>query len=764
MAIETDELAAEQTVTETAPPIEEELREAEHDADAADEFDLERTPIRLAIAVAMPTLACAIMVGGIYEGISPRIYAAVAGLFGIGLALVAARLQRRPWLSYAVIVVGLFAIGLLMLFPALGDMLKVTSLVSEANSQSSVLRPPVPFDPGWHAVVGWLMALVAFTAAWMATVVGARALGLLLPLPVAAIAGISVPDGQQVASGAVVLVLFAVGLGLLSSENAVGEGDERPGTAYEIRKALKALPLIALLVVALIFGQKYVGFLFPDPLIDPAQEPQRPKAQPLSDVEDRVLFEIDSELTGPWRTGVLDVYGSDGWWRLPPFAASEVEEVPTSGIVDDRPPANRATITVRGLSGAVLPDLPNTVGIIAEGPTLGFDDRAGTIRLVNGQVEAGLQYTVAAAGLPKVDELRASDSEPLPEGVQQFIEMPGDPPPAVQSLIDRAAAEAEGQSKWDRFDFLRTWILDNVVATGTGTPKEVPAARVDDMIAGSQRGTPFEIVAAQTMLARWLDIPARIGYGFDGGKKAGDLLAVHPAHGAAWVEVYFPGYQWLPVIGTPKKAEPTVGSDPSQQRIDNTILPSDDVGAQIYIPLVDPPGSVLAKQIAVTTLTLVPIILFLLALYFAYPAVRKAILRNRRRQEALRHGVRARVGLAYAELRDYATDLGYAYPTDTPLMFLERCMDDEEHTELAWLTTRAMWGDLRESDDLQLATTAEELSRSLRRRLGLTQPVSVRSLAVISRLALRDPYMPEPPKQGRASRRRKERAREAVPA
>jgi hypothetical protein len=266
------------------------------------------------------------------------------------------------------------------------------------------------------------------------------------------------------------------------------------------------------------------------------------------------------------------------------------------------------------------------------------------------------------------------------------------------------------------------------------------------------------------MLARWVDVPARIGYGFDGGEKAGDLLAVRPRHGAAWVEVYFPGYEWLPVIGTPVQAEPTVGSDPSLQQFDETILPGDDVGTQIYIPLVDPPGSVLAKQIAVTALTLVPIVLFLLAIYFSYPAVRKAILRSRRRQEALRRGMRARVGLAYAELRDYATDLGYSHPTDTPLMFLERCMDDEEHTELAWLTTRVMWGDLRESDDLQLATTAEELSRSLRRRLGLTQPVSVRALAVISRLSLRDPYIPEPPRQGRAARRRKERAREAVPA
>src|ERR1044072_5652366 len=107
------------------------------------------------------------------------------------------------------------------------------------------------------------------------------------------------------------------------------------------------------------------------------------------------------------------------------------------------------------------------------------------------------------------------------------------------------------------------------------------------MLAGSKEGTPYEIVAAQAMLARWAGVPSRIGYGFDGGEVSGgdatgnraaraegppNKLEVRPKNGASFPEVFFPKYGWLPVIGTPTKAKPTVGSDPSTQIQDPNLL------------------------------------------------------------------------------------------------------------------------------------------------------------------------------------------------
>ena len=720
--------------------VEADLEEAADRASIPDE-DPDRSPVRLAVAMAFPAIAAAIMAGGVFIGFEARIYAAVAAALGVALAVWASRF-RSPVASNVVIIGGLFGIGLLMVVPSgLGNVASVGRLASQASSSGDVLRPPVELTAGWQAILGWLLGIVGFAAAWVAIVVKKPSFGLLLPLPVAAIAGISVPDSDQVASGLAVLVLFAIGLGMLSGSQM--GGDEKLPPGYEARRALRALPLLAIVTVGLYFLAQ-TDFLFPKPAINPAEQPQKPKTVPLSQVEDRVLFSVESQLSGPWRVGSLDEYdGKD--WRLPAFSQTRLADVPRDGVVNkDLAPGVRATFTIAGLGGTVLPGLPNTVGVVAEGPKLAYDSRSGALRVAQGQVQAGLQYTVAAAALPNVEDLR-NITEPNPTDLARFAEIPP-APPAVADLLDKAPKT----SKWDTFDFLRTYVLSNVTATGTGSPKSVPPERIQDMLAGSKEGTPYEIVAAQALLARWAGIPSRIGYGFDGGEVAGEAaegapnrLEVRPKNGASFPEVFFPKYGWLPVIGTPTKAKPTVGSDPSTQRQDPNVLPSDDIQIGLFVPVLVPPPSTLPEQIRQAVLVIVPSVLLLFLLYVTWPGVRKAWVRGRRRTAARSAGSRARIALTYAEWRDMGTDYGYLHDTDTPLMYLDRFVEDPEHTEFAWLVTRCLWGDLQDSLTAEHATMAEELSRALRRRLAQAHPAPVRAIGVVSRLSLRHPYAPE---------------------
>jgi hypothetical protein len=88
-------------------------------------------------------------------------------------------------------------------------------------------------------------------------------------------------------------------------------------------------------------------------------------------------------------------------------------------------------------------------------------------------------------------------------------------------------------------------------------------------------------------------------------------------------------------------------------------------------------------------------------------------------------------------------------------MFLDRFIDDAEHAELAWLTTRALWGDLRTEASDELAAAAEELSRALRRRLSSSQAATMRFVAVVSRLSLKHPYAPDTDLTRGATRRRR---------
>ncbi|MCA1840076.1 MAG: transglutaminase-like domain-containing protein, partial [Actinobacteria bacterium] len=396
---------------------------------------------------------------------------------------------------------------------------------------------------------------------------------------------------------------------------------------------------------------------------------------------------------------------------------------------------------VNGLGGAVLPGLPNPVGIVASGPKLAYDGRNANIRLAEGDIKPGLKYTVVAASLPTVAEIRNANasvvnSECTP-GVKcsEYLKMPT-PPAAVASLL----AQAPKTSPWDTLDFLRQYVLNNIVASGQGVPVGITPGRVQEILSVKKEATPYEFVAIQAMLARWAGIPGRIGYGFDGGDKKGDSLEVHPKHGTNYLEVFFPTYKWVPVIGTPKQAKTSFSNDPQQFNADVAAI--NDVAAKLFIPVALDAKSFLYAEIRHALTVLLPIVLLLLMLYYSYPAIRKVILRSKRRTWAHHAGPKERIAVAYADWRDLMTDFGYRQDADTPLMFLDRVVEDDEHTELAWLVTRTLWGDLKEKASHDDAAAAEELSKSLRKRLSQGHSFTLKAVAAVSRLSIRYSYAP----------------------
>ena len=306
---------------------------------------------------------------------------------------------------------------------------------------------------------------------------------------------------------------------------------------------------------------------------------------------------------------------------------------------------------------------------------------------------------------------------------------------------------------------MRKEFLATVVAEGQGMPVAIQPEKVQDMLAGSKRGTPYEIVAGQAMLARWLGIPARIGYGYDGGEEVGNVREVRPRHGASFLEVYFPTYKWLPIIGNPQQATSSQAQQTQDQR---NVLASDDIAVQLFVPFETDPRSFLFQQIREAVLIVLPFFILGALLYFTWPILRKALLRSRRRTWAQGQGPAARIALAYAEWRDLCTDFGYRHDADTPLMFLDRVIEDDEHTEFAWLVTRTLWGDLQGEISPDDALAAEELSRSLRKRMSQAHTFTLRSVAAMSRLSLKYPYAPSLGVLARKERSRVARKKKAA--
>src|SRR5205823_6350122 len=131
---------------------------------------------------------------------------------------------------------------------------------------------------------------------------------------------------------------------------------------------------------------------------------------------------------------------------------------------------------------------------------------------------------------------------------------------------------------------MRDKLDSNIVASGAGVPGPVTPGKVDDMLNGSHKGTPFEIVAGEAMLARWSGLPARIGFGFDAPQKEGNVWTIRPKNAAQFVEVYFAGYGWVPITSPPPKAETSLDTK-KNQLFNPTVQPGDDVAVELYIPI-----------------------------------------------------------------------------------------------------------------------------------------------------------------------------------
>ncbi|MFT5223523.1 MAG: hypothetical protein ACI867_001844, partial [Glaciecola sp.] len=532
-----------------------------------------------------------------------------------------------------------------------------------------------------------------------------------LPAPVLVGGVLLQPPGAEIVSVAVALVLYVAGLAVAYGGD-LAKDTEAGGAKFEARRLGKAAVMLTA-ISGLMFGVAQLGFLFP-----PAQEseviaPKRPEV-PREAPVDRHLFTAEMERNVPLRLGVLDVYDEVAW-LTPPFDPNRLVEVTgplqAASFVGE---TFDVTITIKDIGQQrEVPIVAGAVTVTDPPDGLQFDPRTNTLR-VQARLKGGTTYTVAATMPPGADLLREAP-EPGPE-LDEFLTIP-DPPAVVRALLQEIPA-------------------------GAGNPVDVPPERVSQMLQGAE-ATPYEITAAEVMLARWVGVPARIGFGyFDA--EGGDTTTheIRPANGAMWLETYFEGQGWVPIIGRPQQARASLSDD---QKQDSSILPSGELAAQLYIPVRQTSLLQFYSIVQFWLARIVPVFVGIFFFWFIVPGLVKGARLQRRRRWAERRGVLARISVAYADFRDRAIDLNIGHPSWTPLEFLDAIDVDEDHTNMAWLVTRALWGDLARDLREEDAESAESAGRSLTKRLSTGQPFIQRSIAYGSRVSLRSPWSCEVP-------------------
>lgn len=761
----TDLIDPPHTAEQTAPPASVSAAagdEAAPPATAADGADGPQTPEpaapdvaqplapgRVAAAAILSSLAACWMTAHVFHPLLTTLGVCVLGvLVGGGSVFAAARMRRGGLFYYGALPAALVVAAVIASSSGGGS--DTPGLIRQTLQEGGLQNPPIPFGPGWRFIAVVLFACLTALAATAGTHLRRPKLAVAVPCLVTLPVALVQPKGQALAPtiGAVVLIVSAMGI----AYGADLSGQITTSAGFELRRMVRGGVLLAACVIALI-ALAQTSFFFPaseqSQVIPPRKPPTPPPLPP-----DKLLFSVTGPSSVPWRIGVLDSYKSNAF-LLPSVDPHRLQHL--TGGQATLPPVKATggftdTVRVDGLIGQTLPGPGGMTSLAGVQKAASLDPETGLVQLNDEALKPGLTYTVKAAFPPSADQLRTA-GRPDPAVLADYTAMPA-APPGVATLV----AHAPSNNYFDRLQSVRSMFLSHVVANGSGGPTDITPTQVDTMLSGGQ-ATPYQIVAAQVMLARWAGIPARLGFGFYGGVQQSERTTFRAVDGSAWLEAYFQGFGWVPLVGTPQKATANLSSHPKEQ---TKIHATDQLALNLYIPVRELSVQLLYQLVRYYAVRALAIVLPLIAALVCYPALLKRIRSRRRRKWAYQRGLPARVMVAYAEYRDRCHDLNIGDPRDTPLQFVTAIGDDREHDELAWLVSRSLWGDLARDLREEDVRSAEDMARSVTKRVDSAQPALNRFVGWITRTSLRDPWSDELPNVWR-THRRKSHARRRMP-
>ncbi|QCB93899.1 DUF3488 and transglutaminase-like domain-containing protein [Cellulomonas shaoxiangyii] len=280
---------------------------------------------------------------------------------------------------------------------------------------------------------------------------------------------------------------------------------------------------------------------------------------------------VDARLVGPFRAFTLASFDGRTWDRVEP---EELREWDRSLLLSSDP---EVAGTVPDAAAGTLAEVDVVVGTLGE-RRLPVSTHPRTVQVpgvwgwdaerdeVVGEdaTDADLAYSM----LVQVPELTADELRAAPVGRPRDADLyTAVPETEHREDVERVVAEitAEAQTPYAQAMALQGWFRS---ATNFAYDTRVPPARTSDAVwdfLESRRGYCVQFATAMTVMARMLDIPARVGVGFLPGERAEDgtyVVTGRLAH--AWPELYFEGQGWVRFEPTPasQTGAPPAWADP----------------------------------------------------------------------------------------------------------------------------------------------------------------------------------------------------------
>jgi transglutaminase-like putative cysteine protease len=542
--------------------------------------------IALAAAVLL-AVTTALAFGRVFLGASSTL-ALVAG--AVAAAVLAAAFERRSLLLATFVSgVGLvFAIGLIV-FPqttwygvptaeTLRAALDAAALVGEqARIQPA---PAEPIDPLLLAAVVSLWAAV-FSAHALAFRAGSPLLGLVPPVALVTFADTVLEEFVKPLYGvaflaAALLVVFADGLARVQGWGPVWASGRR-GVAATAGRGARRLAFTALGAALLSpilvpgFGSKgLVDFGTPaadrvaiDPFVSVQSSLER--SDPVE------VLRVTAEQPEYVRLVTLPVFTGVGWQQADEADGDPV--APGEQLADIGPRAEPTTARIVITSNLVQDFLPAPSPLLSiddvAGRTLRFDAATGTV-FVDRPLEEGDAYTVtisrtqptaeALRNTAFVDELEGGRYTEMPDGLaEEIAPLAREWTAGAGTVFDKVVAIEERLHSSGEFGY----DLDTELRSGPSS--------ILEFLTSSKAGFCQQFATAMAGMLRSIDIESRVVVGFATGQPVGPgeySVTTDVAH--AWVEVYFPGWGWMPFEPTPTRTNAVTyvssGDDPCAGR------------------------------------------------------------------------------------------------------------------------------------------------------------------------------------------------------
>jgi transglutaminase-like putative cysteine protease len=309
------------------------------------------------------------------------------------------------------------------------------------------------------------------------------------------------------------------------------------------------------------------------------------------------MLEIDAARPALWRMQTLDYVDASGWSVSPtdlpklPQPAAQQEEVTVRvlGLRNDlvvapgrieRVEAGGKVTPTGGEAWRVATGLAtgDTYAVRADYVRATADQLARDRAAIGPRARAYTRFGLPAGRLARVwavGRLVVGLFGLDPRGLAQSM-----PDPRVVALARRLSAGA--RTEWEVVSRVERFLLDpRRFRYTTRVPKPGPQPLADFLLR-SRAGYCQQFAGAAALLLRLDGVPARVVAGFATGVRTGpERYTVRDLDAHDWIEVYFPGYGWVPFNPTPSADLAAIASG-----LDPLRSPTRGAGHQGVLPVV----------------------------------------------------------------------------------------------------------------------------------------------------------------------------------